>query len=245
MLTLRLHPLRRNAPLTCGKVDLFPQRTAHLAAPARRQHEELERQHRRGIRTRAAHLLDGLGDLPIRERGEMAHLNPVLGQRRADGLPGRVVLPVTLRHRPTHHRRDPVPNPAGGHPLLVPDGKQHRHHVRRGDAVHRPPSELRNRIVSEGRPPQILLPAAVLPSGPVYRDHLLQRLLEGGDGPLAPGHQFPAPTRREVQGALLAGLCEADVGPRAEPEVALAAVQTDALRPGLGQVASGRMLDEE
>ena len=91
----------------------------------------------------------------------------VLGQRRPDGVSGRVVLPVALGHRPPHHRPDPLANPTRRHPLLVPDGKQHRHHVRRVDPVHRPPAELRQRVVPEACPPELLLPAAVLPAGPV------------------------------------------------------------------------------
>ena len=52
-------------------------------------------------------------------------------QHRADGLPGRVVFPVALRHCPPHHRPDPIPHLPGRGPFLVP--QQDRHHVPRAD----------------------------------------------------------------------------------------------------------------
>ena len=144
----------------------------------------------------------------------------VPGERRADGLAGRVVLPVALGHRPAHHRRDPGPHPHHPLSLLVPDRQQDRHHVRGVDPAHRPQSKPRHRLVSQARAPQLLGPAAVLPPGRMDRNDLLHGLGEGGDGPAAAGDQPAALAREEVQGALLAGLCEADVGPGAESEVA-------------------------
>ena len=69
-----------------SRSHLLPPRAPHLAAPARRQHQELERQHGRGIRTGATHLLQNSGDLRIGERREMLRAESVLGERRADGL---------------------------------------------------------------------------------------------------------------------------------------------------------------
>ena len=69
--------------------------------------------------------------------------------------------------------------------------------------------------------------------------------LEGGDGPLAARHEFAPAAGDEVEDALLARLRQADVGPRAEAEVAGAPVQLDALRPGLGELAAGRALDQQ
>ena len=159
----------RNAPLPSRKVHLFPPRAAHLTAPARRQHQELERQHSCAIRPGAAHLLHGPGDLRIRERREMLRADAVLGQRRPDGLSGRVVFPVALGHCPPHHRRDPTPHPLRRLPLLVPDREQDSHQVRRVDPVHRPPAEPRHRVVPQARAPQLLGPARrppIRPHGP-------------------------------------------------------------------------------
>ena len=80
----------------------------------------------------------------------------ILGERRADGLAGRVVLPVALRHRPAHHRADPLPNPTRRHPLLVPDREQDPHHVRSSDPVYRPAPELRHPGVPKSRAPVCL-----------------------------------------------------------------------------------------
>ena len=125
VLPVRLHPLRRNTPNPPLKVHLLPQRAAHLAAPARRQHEELKSQHGRGIGPRPSHPLDSLAYFRIRERPVMPGPDAVLGERRPDGLPGRVVLPVALGDRPAHHRPDPRPHPPRRHPLLVPPLRSH------------------------------------------------------------------------------------------------------------------------
>ena len=77
------------------------------------------------------------------------------------------------------------------------------------------------------------------------RDDLLDGFGERGDGPPTAGDQLPALARQEVEGALLAGLGEADVGPGAESEVAGASVHADALSPGLGEVPAGGTLDAE
>ena len=115
----RLHPLRWNAPFPTLKVHLLPQRAAHLPAPARRQHQELERQHGRGIRPGHPHRLDRPTHLRIRQRRVMPGPDAVVGQRRPDGLARRVVFPVALRHRipaspPRSDAESAAPSPASG-----------------------------------------------------------------------------------------------------------------------------------
>ena len=66
-----------------------------------------------------------------------------------------------------------------------------------------------------------------------------------GYGPLAAGHQCAPAAGHEVEDTFLARLGQADVGPDAEAEIPGAPVHLDALRPGLGEVASGGALDQQ
>ena len=101
-------------------------------------------------------------------------------------------------------------------------------------------------MVAETRPPLPLGPAAVPPTRGVDRDDPVDGFTERRNGPLGAGQdQIAAPSRHQVQNALLTGLGQADVRPGSESEIASPPVHDDALRPGLGKVAAGGPPDEQ
>ena len=122
---------------------------------------------------------DGLSDMRwtpspcrvLRRPPQMAALVGVVGPRRSwagrrkSRRRGWIVATISLRDRPLHGRRYPLPDAPCCLVLLVPDGQQHGHHVRRGDLVNPSPAKPGHGVVPQARPP-LLFRTSLRPSTP-------------------------------------------------------------------------------
>ena len=195
---------------------------------------------------RHAHALHRFANLRIRQRRLMPGPDAGPGKRCADGVSGRVVLPIALRDRPAHHGQDALPHPAGSLPLSAQMGR--RTAIASAVAVRLTGhfSASPHCVVAEARPPSLLLPAAVRPTRHLDGDHRVDGHPEGRNHslPAGQGQIAPAPGHR-VHDAFPVGLSQADMRPGSESKVAGSSVHDDALRPGLGQVAAGGTADQQ
>ena len=225
MLPAGLHSRGGNGPHRTVEVDLFPGREARFARAHRGEHRELE------------------GELRRRGGAGPAHR----GERGPYGVPCGVVGAVALADGPLHDLPDAKPEPARGLVLLDPQRLRHRHQVRRVDGVHGLAPDASEGVAPQRGAPVPGEPRSALPAGLADGDHRLEGVGEhrGAAGASACGVGVAAPPGYPaIRKRDLADLLERDVCEAAEAELALAAVDGEALDPGLA-AAAGAGLDEQ
>ena len=112
MLPLHLHPVGGNRPRCRLEVDFIPPGLAHLARARCGQDQELDGGDRRPMRARCPYRGDGVRNLPMRKGAMVLLGSTVVRQRRADGISGRIVRPVSQRHGPLHDGANPLAHPS-------------------------------------------------------------------------------------------------------------------------------------
>ena len=222
---------------------------ARRASPERNraQHRELEAETHGRRPGRAAHRGERGGDLGEGQRPAVGGADLRARQRGHHGVAGGVVVAVAFGDGPLHDRVDALADLPGHARRRRPDRCQHGHDVGGGDGVDALAPDAGEGVALErgAPPPGELRPA--LPAGLADGDHRIEGVGErrgaagapacGAGVAAAPG--YPAVLQRD-----LAGLLERDVCEAAEAELALAAVDGEALDPGLA-AAAGAGLDEE
>ena len=168
-------------------------------------------------------------------------------QRRHHGVAGGVVVAVALRDRPLHHRRDALADLPGHARRRRPDRRQHGHDVGGGDGVDALAPDAGEGVTAQRGAPPPGEPRSALPAGLADGDHGLEGVGEcrGAAGAVARGVGVAAaPGYPAVRKCDLTGLLQRDVCEAAEAELSLAAVDGEALDPGLA-AAAGAGLDEQ
>ncbi len=154
----------RNDPGSFAEVDFLPGRQPHLAGTGRGEDLKLKAPSGGAVGARGLHRGEGLSDLLMGNAFEPLFEGGRVGEGSSEAL-RRVVGPESLRLGPLHHPAHPVLDPLRGFRFGRPNGIEHRHHVRRCDLGDRLLSDKRERIGTQGGPPELRRLSAILPRG--------------------------------------------------------------------------------